>query len=154
MKRIVTIIATAALVAAGMAPAVAGEFDKPIKARKSQMTLYAWNISTLGAMAKGAVPYDAAAAQAAANNLLAVTKLGSGAMWPKGSDSTALPGQTRAKAAMWAADADVGAKLKALNEAATKMAEVAGTGLDAVQGQMKALGGACGGCHKPFREEK
>ena len=39
------------------------------------MQLYAFNISHLGAMAKGEVDYDAAAASAAANNLAALAAL-------------------------------------------------------------------------------
>lgn len=154
MKFAGTLLAASALVAAGLTPAAAGEFDKPIKARQSLMQLYSWNLGTLGEMAKGAVPYDAAKAKQAADNLLTLTALGDGAMWPQGSDSTANKGATRAKAEAWAADSDVGEKHKALTDAAAKMAEVAGSGLEAVQGQMKAVGGACGACHKKYREEK
>ena len=155
MKVYGKLVAAAVLVAAGFAPATAGEFDKQIKSRKAIMQLYAWNLGTLGAMAKEAVPYDAETAKRAAANLLTMTGLGDGAMWPKGSDSTALGEDvTRAKAEAWAADADTGDKHKALSAAAAKMAEVAGNGLEAVQGQMKAVGDACGGCHKKYRVEK
>lgn len=154
MKSVAKIVAAAALVAAGLAPATAGEFDKQIKARKAQMQLYAWNLGTLGAMAKGAVPYDAEKAKRAAGNLLTLTGLGDGAMWPPGSDSTANEGATRAKAEAWAADSEVGKFGKALNAAATKMADIAGNGLEAVQGEMKAVGDACGACHKKYREEE
>lgn len=154
MKLAGKLIAAAVVVAAGLSPAIAGEFDKPIKVRKGLMQLYAWNIGTLGAMAKGEMEYDAAKAQRAADNLLTLTGLGDGAMWPKGSDSTANKGATRAKAEMWADGSDVGEKAKAMRAEAEKMAAVAGTGLDAVQARMKELGGACGACHKPFREEE
>ncbi len=146
--------AAAVAVTAGLSPAVADDFEKPIKARKAQMQLYAWNISTLGAMAKGAIPYDAEAAQAAANNLAALTKVGTASMWPPGSDSTALPGKTRSKADMWTTYPAVAENGKQMTEAAAKMAEVAGNGLEAVQGQIKELGGACGACHKKYREEE
>ena len=148
-------IAAAAVAAACLTPAFAAdEFEKPIKARKAIMQLYAWNIGTLGAMAKGGIEYDAEKAQRAANNLVTLAGLGDGAMWPPGSDSTALPGKTRAKAAGWAADSTAGEKGKAMAEAAAAMAAVAGNGLEAVQGQMKNLGGSCGACHKLYREEE
>ena len=154
MKFAGKIIAAAALVAAGLSPAVAGEFDKQIKTRKALMQLYAWNIGQLGGMAKGEIPYDAAQAQRAADNLLTLTGLGDGAMWPKGSDSTALGKETRAMAEIWAEGSEIGAKSQALKDAAAAMAAVAGNGLEAVQGEIKNLGGGCGGCHKKYREEE
>ena len=39
-------------------------------------------------------------------------------------------------------------------ESKMHMAKVAGTGLDGLRGGMQQLGGACGGCHKPYREDK
>ena len=41
-----------------------------------------------------------------------------------------------------------------MREAATKMAAVAGDGLDAVKANMGALGEGCKGCHKPFQAPK
>ena len=73
MKAIGKIAIVAAAMAAFSSTAIANDpMEKAIKARKAQMQLYAWNLGQLGAMAKGAVPYDAAAASAAADNLLAV----------------------------------------------------------------------------------
>ncbi|MEP3428833.1 MAG: cytochrome c, partial [Roseibium sp.] len=43
-----------------------GKFDNAIKVRKALMSLYAWNLGQLGAMAKGEVDYDAEAAKTAA----------------------------------------------------------------------------------------
>ena len=146
--------AAAVAVTAGLSPAVAGDFDKAIKARKAQMQLYAWNISTLGAMAKGVIPYDAEAAQAAATNLAALSKMGNAAMWPQGSDSTALPGKTRTKVEAWTTWPAIAENSKQMVMAADKMAEVAGTGLDAVKAQIGAVGGSCGACHKKYRAEE
>ena len=154
MKLAGKILAAAVIVAAGLAPAVAADFEKPIKARKALMQMYSWNLGLLGAMAKGAVPYDAEKAKAAADNLAVLVTMGDGRLWPQGSDSTALPGKTRAKAEAWTTWPAIMEKDKAMREAAAKMAEVAGNGLEAVQGQMKAVGGGCGGCHKQYREEE
>ena len=157
MKLAGKLFAAAALAVVSLSPALTaadGHAEKAIKARKSLMQLYAWNLGLLGGMAKGVVEYDAEKAQAAANNLAVLVTMGDGRMWPQGTDSTAMPGKTRAKAEAWTTWPAIMEKDKAMREAAAKMAEVAGTGLEAVQANMKAVGGACGGCHKPYREEE
>ena len=133
----------------------AGEFDKPIKARQSFMQIYAFNLGLLGAMAKGKRPYDAKLAAAAASNLVAATNMKNSAMWPKGSDSAALGKKvTRAKPENWTNYPDAAKKGKALKTALTKMAAVAGNGLDAVKANIGAVGKGCKGCHKEFRVKK
>lgn len=129
-------------------PAIAGA----IKARQGQMQLYAHNLGILGGMAKQEMAYDAAAAQAAADNLAAVSALNGMSMWPQGSDSGAAAGITRAKADIWSNFPDVGKKAGDMAAAAQAMQAAAGTDLAALQGAMKALGGACGACHKAYRE--
>ncbi|WP_238368066.1 c-type cytochrome [Mesobacterium pallidum] len=127
-------------------PAIAGA----IKARQAQMTLYAFNLGTLGAMARGNAPYDAEAATAAATNLQALTGLNASALWPAGSDSESVDG-TRALPALWQNFPDVIEKAQATKAAADAMVTAAGTDLAALQGAMGALGGACGDCHKAYR---
>ncbi|GAA6207394.1 cytochrome c [Cognatishimia sp. WU-CL00825] len=121
-----------------------------IKARQGQMQLYSHNLGVLGAMAKGDVAYDSAAAKAAADNLAVVSGLNAMTMWPQGSDSSSVEG-TRAKAEIWSNFPDVGAKAGALNAAAVAMAGAAGTDLDALRAAMGPLGGACSACHKAYR---
>ena len=149
------------LVAAGLVASLAGSalfaashegpFRNEITARQSQMRLYAFNISQLGAMAKGMLPYDAAAASAAAGNIAALARLNPGAMWPMGSDNFSVDG-TRAMPELWDNMGDVQAKGMALVSAADAMAAVAGNSLDELRGAMGALGGACSGCHKAYRQ--
>ena len=55
-----------------------------INARQAQMTLYSHNLGTLGAMAKGDIEYDAAAAQAAADNLAALSTMSQTGFWLPG----------------------------------------------------------------------
>lgn len=136
-------------------PATAAEpFAKEIKARKAVMQLYSFNLGTLGAMAKGNMPYDAKKAQAAADNLNAAANMKNGAMWPKGSDNVALGKRTRAKPEAWTKYPMVAEQGKALKAAAAKMAAVAGNGLDSVKANMKAIGQSCGACHKIARGPK
>ncbi len=157
MQKIKTVLTgigfSAALLAA--APAFAdGHLEKAIEARKAAMVLYSFNLGQLGAMAKGNVAYDAAAASAAAGNLAALAALDQGAMWPQGSDATAMPDKTRAKAEIWSTYPEISGKSKALADASAAMAMVAGNGLPALQGAIGDVGKSCGGCHKPFRAPK
>ena len=120
------------------------------------MHVYRFNLGMLGAMARGDAPYDAELASAAANNLLAASKMNNRAMWPAGSDMSAAgyEGISFAKAGIWAADSEVGAKSQALTEALEAMAAVAGNGLDAVRGNMGAVGDGCKGCHELYRADR
>lgn len=159
MNPLLKIILPVAAVAIAATAAVAGSHadkaaENAIKARKSQMQLYAWNLGNLGAMAKGQAPYDAKAAQGYADNLNTLVNMNNGSMWPQGSDSTALPGMTRAKAEIWTTWPAIGEKSKALKTATAALVDEAGNGQAALGGALQKVGGSCGGCHKEFREEK
>lgn len=138
----------------GTAAQAQSEFDNAIKARKAVMSLYAWNLGQLGAMAKGDMDYDPEAAKTAAENLRVLVTMNNGAVWPQGSDSTALPGQTRAKVEAWTTypeSAEIG---KSLAEAAIAMAEVADGGVENIQANIGAVGKSCKACHDKFRESE
>lgn len=124
-----------------------------IKARQAQMLLYGFNLGQLGAMAKGAVPYNADVANAAAANLVHLTSLNGQSMWIADSDDMSAD-NTRALPAIWENLADVGAKTSAVAEAALAMQAAAGSGLDGVRGAIGDLGAACGACHKIYRAPK
>lgn len=130
-----------------------GEFAGQIGARQGQMKLYALNLGQLGGMAKGMIPYDATMASAAASNLAALSSLNAAAMWPAGSDSVST-GSSRALPGLWENMADVGTKGMAMAAAADAMVTAAGTDLAALQAAMGPLGGACGACHKAYRQSQ
>ncbi|MGH7825106.1 MAG: c-type cytochrome [Candidatus Binatia bacterium] len=72
-------------------------------------------------------------------------------LFPKGS----AKGETRAKAEIWDKWDDFTKKAKSLNKAAGELAAAAKAKDDAaVTAKVKAVGGACSGCHKAFREKK
>lgn len=154
MKKSIALVAGILTTVALSGAAIGQDNDKAIadavKARKAQMQLYAYNLGLLGGMAKGDIAYDATAASAAASNLAALTKLDQSRLWPQGSDDMSAEG-SRALPALWENIPDVMAKGMEMAAAADAMAGVAGNGLEALQAQMGAVGGACAACHKPYR---
>lgn len=124
-----------------------------VKARQSQMQLYAFNLGLLGAMAKQETPYDAAAASGAANNLAALASLSQAGYWLPGSDSDSVEG-SRALPAIWTPDSKVGEKGKGFMDAVLAMQSAAGTDLGALQAAMGAVGKSCGACHESYRKPK
>ena len=127
-----------------------------VKARQAYMQLNGFYMGQLAAIAKGQVAYDAAQAAGLARNLLALSTMDAGAMWPPGSgnDNPALAGKTRAKPEIWSTFPAVVEKADALTKALETMVDAAGTDLASLQGAFGAVGAGCGGCHRPFRAEK
>lgn len=149
---------TAGLMSVGAFAAADGhisaeQIEGAVKARKAHMQLYAFHLGTLGGMAKGEIDYDAEAASAAADALAALVQMPQGGYWLPGSDSDSIEG-TRALPAIWATDSKAGEAGQAMFDAAMAMQAAAGTDLASLQGAMGALGGACGGCHKPYRASR
>lgn len=149
-KKSVILGITAAAVAGTMVFAASHGGNPAVKARKAHMQLNAHNIGILGGMAKGDIEYNADAAQAAANNLLALSQLNQMSYWPPGTSNAELGDETRALPAAWEDMAGVIEDAQALTAAAEAMASNAGT-LEGVQASIGALGGACGACHKAYR---
>jgi cytochrome c556 len=141
-------LAVATLAIACALPAAANE--GAIKARQGQFQMFALNVGVLGGMAQGRVPYDAAQAQEAADNLFHLTRNSQLGMWPAGSNNAATTG-TRALPVIWESNADFLSRYADLQSAAEGMQSAAGTDLAALQGALGALGGACQACHQQFR---
>ncbi len=142
----------AALVAA-LTTAAAAELPQAVKARQGQFNVMAINLGILGGMAKGAVEYDAAAAQAAADTLVAVSMINQAPLWPAGTDAMSIEG-TRAEPAIWDNIGDVLSKWEAYGAAATAMQAAAGTGREALGPMLGQIGGTCKACHDAYRAPK
>ncbi len=152
MRRIIaTALVAAAFGAAGSAPVLGQSLEGAVKARRADMQLRVHYLALLGGMAKGAIPYDAGKAQAAADSLKTMLALDRSRMWPKGSDSFSIDG-TRAKPEIWDNFPDFVAKAKANGAAITELAAVAGRGLDALRPAVGKVGQTCSACHKQYRE--
>lgn len=144
----------AGLCAAAMAaPVVASaDDDAVIAARQGYMKLVVMNFGPLGAMVKGAAPYDAAKAQMHADNLLALTTMNIEGLFPAGLDSETMPGKTHALPTVSSNQADFFSKYNDLGTAVDTLAGSAGDGLDALKASFGTVGGACGACHKTYRQ--
>ncbi len=126
---------------------------KAVKARQAEMTLRSFNAGPLFGMAKGDIEYDAEMAATLANNLLIMTTVKNGRMWPGGSDNEAYPDDTRALPEIWTTFPDIEDKGKAFLDAVAALAEVAGTGLGELRSVIGDVGQSCKGCHDDFRAE-
>ena len=140
------VTATAGLAESHIDPAA----QKAVDARQAHMTLYAFNLATLGGMAQDKIPYDAAMADAAAKNMAALGSVDQGAYWVEGTDAAAIDG-SRAKAEIWSDRTNFETKEMALTTASAALAEVAGTDLDSLKAAFGDLGKACGDCHETYR---
>jgi len=153
MIRLPIVIASAAAIAVASAAFAGGHGGNPaVKARKSHMQLYAFNLGTLGGMAKGEIEYDADAAKAAATNLATLATLSQRAYWAPGTSTAELGEETRALPAIWEAGSTAGQIGGQLAEAAQALAAVAGDGQEALGPALGPVGGACGACHKAYRQ--
>lgn len=143
-------LATLAAIAAA-ASATAQDLPAPVMARQGQMQAMAINVGIVGNMARGNTEYDAEMAQAAANNLLALSQIDQRFHWPEGTDNFALEG-TAALPAIWENPDGFAERYMTFGTAAQGLADVAGNGLDAMRAAVGPLGGSCGGCHDDFRQ--
>lgn len=131
-------IAGAALVAT---TAFAASHAGRVNAMKAQGA----QVGVLAGMAQEKVPYDAAAASAAAAALVEAVSWDPEVLFPDGNvDGRALP-------AIWENFDDFKAKHTDLVTAAATMNEEAGKGLDALKAAMGPIGAACGACHTAYR---
>lgn len=124
------------------------QFQKPedaIKYRQSALTVMGNHMGRLAAMARGNVPYDAAAAQNSARIVDTMAKLPWEAFVP-GTDK----GTTGAKPELFQNLADVRTLSERLNQETGKLVSAAGS-LDLLRTQVGATGAACKACHDKYR---
>lgn len=151
MKLILS-LALAAIVATATSVVAGGHEGNPaVTARKAHMNLYQHNLMILGNMARGNTDYDAAAAQAAADNLVVLTTMSQAGYWVPGTTNAELGDETRVLPALFGADSTARAIGGDLVAAAAALAAVAGDGLEAVGPALGPLGGACTACHREYR---
>ncbi|MBK4214885.1 cytochrome c [Paracoccus caeni] len=132
-------------------PLFAQDADDAIEARHGYMKMLSIEMGKLSGMAKGEIEYDEAAAQAAANNLAALSNYDLPSLFVEGSssddngDSDALP-------AIWQNTEDFGAKFAGFREAAAAAPAAVTGGQGNIGAALQTLGGACKDCHDDYRK--
>lgn len=142
-------VAAALAVAALTAPVLAQGAD-PIATRQALMKQAGKNAKAGGEMLKGAVPFDAAAAQ----GILAAfadTAAKFGNHFPKGSETG---GDTEAAPAIWAKPAEFKAALVKFQTDTTAAVAAKPATLPAFGQQFGAVTANCKSCHEAFRIKK
>jgi cytochrome c556 len=136
----------------GAATGAQAQFAKPedaIKYRQSAMFLMVTTVGRIGAVAKGAVPYDAAAVQNNAAILETLAKLPWGAFGPgtdQGRENRALP-------AIWTDNAKFIQYSKRLETETAALSAAAKTGdLAQVKTAFGNVAQVCKACHDDFRK--
>lgn len=145
-------LAVASLALVTALPAAA-QFQKPedaVKYRQSAFTVMANHFGRIGAMANGRVPFDAAAAQANADIVVAMSKLPYTAF----GDGTDKVGNTRALPEVWSKRADFDAGAKKMQDEVVKLQTAAKAGnLDQMKAAFGDAGKSCKACHDNYRKE-
>ncbi|TFY98404.1 c-type cytochrome [Ramlibacter humi] len=150
--RLIATLALAAVTAGAATIASAQSFQKPedaIKYRKSALTVLATHFGTLGAMANGRAPYDAAQAARSGDAVALVSTL-PWAGFAQGTDK----GETRAKPEIWTEQAKFKEHQDRLVSDVQKLAAAAKTGsLDNLKAAWGPNSGSCKSCHDAFRKD-
>lgn len=124
--------------------------DEVIGYRRSAMTMIGWNFSTMSAMVKGKIAFDA---KEFARRAERVASLAPQVLegFAQGSDKGA---ETDAKPEIWTHFDDFKSKLGDLGEQSKALSDVAQTGDEAkMKDQFKKLGGACKACHDKYKQD-
>jgi len=149
MKRLALAAAVLAVSGSLYSAGAAAQFAKPddaIKYRQSAFTVLTTHMGRLGAMARGDVPFDAAAAQASARVVEVVSHLPWDA-FPPGSNT----GAAKIKGDPWK-DAAAFTKLQGDLKAQTAKLPAAVATLDGLKAQVGATSRVCRECHESFRQ--
>ncbi len=153
-KKTGVILVTMAVAFGVLAGAVAYAADDPkqvVKYRKSVMKAQLRHFQAIKAIVRGKVGFTGLLA----NQAMALDLTGKGLtdLFPAGTGPDKI--KSRAKADIWQDWKKFEASAKKLHQETAKLVKVANGGdKKAVAAQFKAVGKACGGCHKSFRAKK
>lgn len=128
---------------AGVAVAKEGVQDPTVKARMDLMGTIGMNVKVLGDMATDKAPFDATAAAAAKEALVAASADIAAKFEPQATDPV-----SEAKPEIWTNWDDFVAKGEALNAAAIAIDPAS---LEGIKAGMGAIGGTCRDCHSTYR---
>ena len=143
MKRITPVLLITLLTATAVL-AHSGVKNAQVKARMDGMAAQGTQTKILGQMAKGAAPFDASKAQAAIQALKTEAKRIPALFQPQADDP-----KSEAKREIWTNWPTFTERSATLHDA---LAAADVTTPDALSRAVRAIGAACGACHKQFRE--
>ena len=122
-----------------------------LEARKGFYQMLGYNMNRLAGMAKGDIPYDEAAAVAAATNINALSRYDVTEHFIPGTSTAELGTETEAKPEAITDKAGLSSKYADLQKAADGIPEAVKGGQANVGPVVQALGAACKGCHDSYR---
>ncbi len=138
-------------VLAGAVAYAAEDAKDVVKFRKSVMKAQSAHLKAIKAVVRGKVGFTGQLANHA--KALDLTGKGLADLFPAGTGPDKI--KTRAKADIWQDWKKFEASVNKLQQETAKLVKIANGGdKKAVAAQFKAVGKACGGCHKPFRAKK
>jgi cytochrome c556 len=140
-----TIIATAGVIIASGVLAQSGD---PITQRQNLMKNNQEQVRTLTGMSRGQVPFNAATAQAALQQIEQNAQQ-TPALFPAGSHQ----GKTAALPVIWERKADFDARATKLQQDA-RAAQAGITDQASLQAAVQRVGQNCGGCHEAYRRKE
>ena len=118
--------------------------------RHGVMEAVAYKVARLRSMAMGEIPANDAAFAKDAKDVAALAS-----MIPEGFIPNSIVGPSIAKPEIWTNKADFDAKAMEFQKNAEALAMTASAqGFEAAKGMVQAVGGGCGGCHRPYRASR
>ncbi|MFN0262818.1 c-type cytochrome [Tepidamorphus sp. 3E244] len=148
MIRNLTLLATAGILAGGIAAAAAS--DDPIADRQMMMKNTGAAIGTLAKMAKGEMEFDATAANLAVRTMNNAA-IGFVHLFPEDSMEG---GDTEAGPKIWEDMAGFVEKARAMETVTADAIAFPAESLDDVKEQLGKIGGTCKACHDDYRVKK
>jgi cytochrome c556 len=125
--------------------------EKAMENRQGLMRLIVWEAGPLFGMASGDMAYDAAAAEAHAANLAALSQYPYPRLFLPGTSDADHPGKSCALPEIWSETAKFSQTYEEFGATIADLGEVAGDGQEALAAAVGEMGKACGSCHKGFR---
>ncbi len=144
MNKFKLLLATVAMGATTTAMIAHAEVEDPdVKARMETMSGIGANMKTLSQMSKGEIAFDAAAAQAAIDEIAEASET-----IPAVFETPAQDPESEASPEIWENWEDFVSKAEALQAAASGATVTDEASLGAAMG---AIGGTCGSCHRAYQ---
>jgi cytochrome c556 len=146
LMRKTAIVAAGVLTLSGLG--VLAQQGDPISQRQNLMKNNQEQVRALTGMARGQVPFNAAAAQAALQRIEQNARQ-TPALFPTGSEQ----GKTDALPVIWERKADFDARASKLEQDA-KAAQAGISDQTSLQAAVQRVGQNCGGCHETYRRKQ